>query len=172
MKTFRLLFTVLPLLTAGALLAAPSASKDSSRVNVTFSHPEKFTDVKEDQFGSEKGRDAILEQIRDYIDQRAPRYMKNGESLSVTFTDIDLAGDFEPWRGPKADDIRIIRAIYPPRMDLSFKVTDASGAVVKEGTRELRNLDFQSELSVNTQDSLRFEKSLLDDFLRSLFPRR
>lgn len=169
MKTIRIILTALPLIAVGALIAAPPAPKEPSRVNVVFSHPEKFTDVKDDSMGTERGRDAILEQLRDYIDQQASRYMPKDQTLAVTFTDIDLAGDYEPWHGSNADNIRFIRAIYPPRMDLSFKVTDAAGAVVKEGTRQLRNLNFQSELSVNRQDPLRFEKSLLDDWLRDVF---
>ena len=38
-----------------------------------------------------------------------------GDKLTITFTDIDLAGDFEPWRGPQWDEVRIVKAIYPPR---------------------------------------------------------
>ena len=60
---------------------------------------------------SERGQ---LEMLRRYLTEVADSYIPDGCKLTMTFTDIDLAGDFEPWRGPQADDIRIIRDIYPP----------------------------------------------------------
>ena len=50
--------------------------------------------------------------------KRANEVLPAGQTLTVTFTDIDLAGDFEPWRGGQAMDIRIVKDVYPPRMDL------------------------------------------------------
>ncbi len=97
--------------------------------------------------------------------------MSPGQKLTVTFTDIDLAGDFEPWRGSEGMDIRIVKDIYPPKMDLEFKLTGADGAVLKEGKRQLRDLAFMAKLSINRNDMLRFEKALLDDWLKEDFPR-
>lgn len=174
MKTLRILLTALPLMAGAAVHAADSnhATNDkASRVQVTFSHPEKFTDVREDQFGSDKGRDAILGVLRDYLQDEAPRFLAPGQRLSVTFTDVDLAGDFEPWRGPQSDQIRIVKSVYPPRMDLSFQLTDANGAVIKEGTRQLRDLNFEMAININREDPLRFEKNLLNDWMRREFPR-
>ena len=63
--------------------------------------------------------------------------MAAGLTLDVRMTNIDLAGEFEPWRGPQFDRVRIMREIYPPRVALEFRLTDAGGAVVKEGQRVL-----------------------------------
>ena len=113
------------------------------------------------------GRKANLNQIREYLVSRANKRLAEGQKLTVTFTDIDLAGDFEPWRGPEGMDIRVVKDIYPPRMDLEFKLTGPDGAVLKEGKRQLRNLAFMSTLSINQNDALRFDKALLDDWLQS-----
>ena len=104
---------------------------------------------------------------------KAKRFVPAGCKLAITFTDIDLAGDFEPWHGPRTDDIRIVRDLYPPRLALTFRVTDADGRVVQEGRRELRDLAFLFKLpSVFRDDPLRHEKALLDDWLDREFPRR
>ena len=92
-------------------------------------------------------------------------------NVSFTITDIDMAGDFEPWRGPQFDDIRIIKDIYPPRIDLAFRLVDAEGNVAKEGKRELRDTAFLMRITMGTQtDTLRHEKQLLDDWMRDEFP--
>ena len=87
----------------------------------------------------------------------------------VTFTDIDMAGDFEPQRGPNFNSVRILKAIYPPRVNLTFRLTDASGQVIAEGERQLRDQAYTWTASpVNQSDPLRYEKRLIDDFFRDL----
>jgi len=172
MKTNTLLFGALAGLAAvSTVVSGYAAAATDARVEVIFSQPEKFTDVRDAYSASEKGQKANLDQIRDYILSRANRYVADGQKLTITFTDIDLAGDFEPWRGPEGMDIRVVKDIYPPRMDLEFKLTDASGAVIKEGKRQLRDLAFMSNISIDRNDGLRFDKALLDDWLRREFGR-
>lgn len=173
MKTIRLL--LLSLLAGPALLAFPPTpgeiTKPVPRIQVIFSDPDKYTDAKDSYMGSDKGRDAILDQLKDYLTTRAPRYLAEGQRLTITVTDVDLAGEFEPGRGPRWDEVRIVKDIYPPRINLSFQLTDADGNVVKSGTRKLQDMDFMMNLSINTNDSLRYEKTMLDDWLSHEFPR-
>ena len=172
MKTYPMLLGALAGLAAiSAVMAADAPAKTNARVEVIFSSPEKFTDVRDAYTASDRGRDGILDQIRDYLVSQADRYVTPGQKLTVTFTDIDLAGDFEPWRGSEGMDIRIVKDIYPPKMDLEFKLTGSDGTVIKEGKRQLRDLVFMSNLSINRNDPLRFDKALLDDWLRSDFRR-
>lgn len=165
MKTIRLLLT---LSLAGSAAAFAADDKvPSTRVEVNFTDPENFTDVKDSSFGTDKGRDATLEELRDYITTRADKLLPQGQKLTVTFSDIDLAGEYEPWRGPRADDIRIVKDIYPPRMKFSYKVTNAAGTVVKEGEKTLSDLAFTMRMTIDRQDPLRFEKDLLNEWMRA-----
>ena len=85
----------------------------------------------------------------------------------MTFTDIDLAGDFEPWRGGQWDSVRVVKSISPPAFKFIYTVTDSSGKVVKQGSEHLRDLDFLMRITPDPSDSLRYEKQILDDWLRS-----
>jgi len=152
------------------LHAAVQDSKPAStaKADVVFVDAEKFTDVRDSYSGTDRGRDAILDQLREYIQEEANRFVPPGDHLSVSVTDVDLAGEFEPWRGPNWSDVRIVKDIYPPRIDLSFRLTDASGVVVKEGTRNLRDNTFLFNTVAQLRDDpLRHEKALLSDWLRS-----
>jgi hypothetical protein len=166
MKTLRLLSAALGLAAIGALHAAdrPAAS---ARTEVIFDHPENFADVKDASFPSDRGRDEILARIRDHLVSRAAPMIPDGDRLTITFTDIDLAGDFEPWRGSRFDNVRFVKPIYPPSFKFTYAVTDASGRVVKSGTERLQDLAFQDRVALDTSDSLRYEKLVLDDWARS-----
>jgi hypothetical protein len=56
---------------------------------------------------------------------------------------IDLAGEFELYRGPQADQVRITKGLYPPRIMLEFEVIDDTAAVVRSGKRDLTDLNYQ-----------------------------
>jgi hypothetical protein len=164
---------ILPLLAPVLFIAAcattPTQPSRPGAVSVVFEHPENFTDVKDSFTGSlDKVRDGYLEDLAGHLKENASRLLGDGQKLAVTITDVDMAGDFEPGRGPSAMDIRVVKQIYPPRIDLGFKVTDATGATVREGARRLRNLDFMMDpvAAMRTSETLRHEKALLDHWIR------
>ncbi|MSU23923.1 MAG: DUF3016 domain-containing protein [Opitutus sp.] len=169
MTTFRILLTMgLVLAGAGRHPAmAFGLGAAAIRTTVMFFEPEKFTDVRDGYQGSDAGRDATLAELKKFIIQRAARHLAPGQRITITVTDLDLAGDFEPWRGPQFDDVRIVKDLYPPRINLVFQLTDAEGRVVSQGKRELRDLGFMMKLSINHHDLLRHEKDLLEDWLRA-----
>ncbi|MBL9189092.1 MAG: DUF3016 domain-containing protein [Opitutaceae bacterium] len=170
MKTSHLL--LVGFLAAGPALALqPPGAHTVARAEVVFFEPEKFTDVRDNHMGDYK-RTTYLDQIRDHLLEQAKYFVPDGHKLTVTFTDIDMAGDFEPWRGPTWDSIRVVKDIYVPSIKLTFRLTDANGKVVKEGTRELRDLGFMMKITTGFRDDpVRHEKALVDDWLRADFPR-
>lgn len=159
------------LLIAGLLLAGcttPTSSNGVSAADITveFQDPDNFRDVR-DSLGGSTDQNALAA-LRSWLQENAPASLSAGQKLRVTFTDIDLAGDFLP--GSNVDRVRIIRSIYIPRMELSFAVTDAAGQVVKQGTRTLTNLDFQNTaLRIGSDQSFFYDKMLLEDWLGKEF---
>jgi len=164
MKTTNLLRFLL-----ASLLALAAGRAFAANVEIQFSHPENFTDVKESYSDSanERGGANYLPQIKALMVRQAGALLSAGQKLTVTFTDIDLAGDFEPWLGAQFDDIRIVKAIYLPRLTFNFTLTDADGKVLKEGERRLVDLGFQTRITrAFASDPLRYEKDMLTDWVR------
>jgi Protein of unknown function (DUF3016) len=166
MKILRFLPLVL-CVAAAVTIHAADVSVAGPRTEVVFDHPENFTDVKDSEYATDRGRDAILSRIRIFLVDHATPYLPAGDALRITFTDIDLAGDFEPWRGAQWSDVRIVKEIYPPAFKFSYAVTDPSGRVVKQGVEDIRDLNFQTRVVLDTSDSLRYEKDILGDWARS-----
>lgn len=164
--------TLTTLLTLGSLAVTGFAAGHAtppSRIDVKYFEPEKFTDVRSSFTGSEVDH-TYLDELSTFLTQSTAARFGADARLTITFTDIDLAGDFEPWRDGRFADIRIVKPLYPARLKFSFVVTDATGAVLKSGERELREFSF-TRLPGLAPDRLRFEKGLLDDWLREEFPR-
>jgi hypothetical protein len=172
MRTHILHRIVLASVLAFAPLAhAETGASGDARVTVTWSNPADFTETRENA-GAGIGRESPeqwLAALAKHLRARADRVLPPNDHLAVTFTDVQRAGRYEPWRGPDWDDVRVIKDLYPPRIDLTFKLTDASGATVADGTRQLHDPAFLQRGVLNENDPLRFEKRLLDDWLRDEF---
>lgn len=167
----KLFLTVLFALVAAGVTSAASADKPRPPVEVTFVAPEKFTDVKTGSLDSDRGRDALLGQLKEHLVMTAAHYLAPGQRLEIQVTDVDLAGGFEPWRGLDFEDIRIVKDIYPPRVSLEFRLLGADGKVVSEGKRQLQDLGFLLTIALPTSDTLRYDKAMLSDWLRQEFKR-
>src|SRR3546814_11046902 len=63
-----------------------------------------------------------------------------------------------------------MRDVYPPRITLDFKLVGADGNVLAQGTRELSDIAYlQRGSPLADSDQLRYEKRLIDDWLRKEF---
>jgi hypothetical protein len=167
------------LLAAGCSTSAPTASGPSpsytsasdgssaKNITVTFHDPERFTDCRSD-FGSTTDN-SYLDSLSAHVKRMAGPHVPADQKLDVTFTDIDLAGDFRPDR-MQAMDVRIIKDIYRPRMALTFKLVGADGKVIKEGDRTLVDSYFMSNVNMIDRDEpLFYDKEMLSNWIRDEF---
>jgi hypothetical protein len=148
---------------------ALAAEVPAQTVTVTYDHPERFTETREEKaLAPSRASNDYLATLKTYIEKRGAKMLPAGQHLDVVITDVDRAGSYEPWRGPRLSEVRIIKDIYPPRINLSFKLLDAQGKVIREGTRTLRDLGFlTSDTAAARDDSLRYEKRMIDRWLRN-----
>ena len=164
-----LLFTLLlsAVSVGSACTDVTTASGPASRIAVVFVQPQHFTDVRYSK--AEPNSVALLGELHTFMCKMGERYVPTGMQLEIKVTDIDLAGDFEPWRGPQFGDVRITREIYPPHIPLEFRLTDSSGNVVSAGKREISDSAYQARLVRSPDDYLLYEKEILRDWFRNEF---
>ena len=101
-----------------------------------------------------------------------PTNSKSDRLLEVQITQVQRAGGFEPSRGAQAGDVRIVRDIYPPRIDLRFTLIGPNGNTLREGPRQLRDSAFLMRPGMGSGEALQHEKALLDDWVDKEFARK
>ena len=147
---------------------APRALPATSPVSVAWEDPAQFSEVRHsgNRYAAAQGN--WLNNLATYMRREAEETLPAGHRLELTIVDIQRAGRYEPWLGPQMQDTRIIRDMYPPRMTLRFREVDADGTVLAEGERKLSDPAFLMNASrVNDTDPLRYEKRMVDSWLRS-----
>ena len=142
-------------------------------VTVSWTDPHAFSEIRYSRNRFEAERGDWVRGIARHLAKRAAGALGPGERLDVVITDIELAGDFEPGAG-RSDGVRIVRDIYPPRIDLSYTLYDASGDVADSGERSLRDIGFlhRQAGTVTSGDPLRHENRLVDAWVRDDLARR
>lgn len=149
---------------------APRALPEQGPVAVRWESPAQFTEIRYSHNRMEASRGDWVTQLASYLRKRAEKRLPAGERLDVDIVDIERAGNYEPWRGPQFNDTRFVRDIYPPRITLHFKRTDADGRVIAEGERKLSDPAFlMGYNAIRDSDPLRFEKNLIDRWLSREF---
>ncbi len=152
---------------------APTELKEEGPVQVRWTDPSKFTEIRNSSNRWEAERGNWVHDLATYIRTTAAKRLAPGQTLDVTITDIKRAGDYEPQHGPRAQDIRIMKDIYPPRMTLDYVLKDAQGNVLKQSTGEkLIDMGYLSTGVglLSDSDPLRYEKRMLNDWLRKVLP--
>jgi hypothetical protein len=143
------------------------ASNADSPVSVQWTDPAQFTEVRYSRNRWESERGNWVADLAGYIQKSASKRLPPGQRLAITITDIKRAGEYEPWHGPRGDDIRIIKDIYPPRISFNYVRTGADGQVIDQGEQKLVDSAFlMNSSTINDSDPLRYEKRLVDDWLR------
>ena len=145
----------------------PRSLDSTGPVAVSWSEPAGFTEIRYSRNRYEAARGDWVRSLARHLADRAARVMAPGERLEVEITDIQRAGQYEPVAG-RLDQVRMVRDIYPPRIELRYTRYDASGAPVDSGERELTDIGFlaHSAHALHSQDPLRHEKRLLDQWIR------
>ena len=144
-----------------ALFATALAAAEPPVVHVTWANPARFTDFGDRRHAEERTVETYANELGDHLSIRATRKLAPGDRLEVTVRDVDMAGAFEPTLRSTFNDVRIMKDIYPPRIDLDFVLSHADGTRLS-GTCRLADPAYLTNGKPLGSDPLRYEKAMLD----------
>ena len=154
-----------------AVAAAQALTPPPERIQVIWAPTDKLTEVRDNQMqrGWLRPED-WMKSLSDDLRKRADRVLPAGEQLQVTINDIKLAGSYEPWRRSEQQDIRILKDIYPPRVELHYKLMASDGSTIREGDKKLVDGAYlQRSVAADSTDPLRYDKRLLSEWVAREF---
>ena len=141
----------------------------AATAKVEFVNPDKYADAGRKYVANE--REDNLKRLGGHFVEQAAKRLPADQSLTVWVTDVDLAGYYDA-RQKFANETRVVRDIYPPKIAMRFKLARADGSVVKEGERKLSDPNFLTRESRYDTDGLGYEKMMIDDWFRREFTKK
>lgn len=166
MKTFKSLSLILASMAMTAAAAAQS-------IEISLEDPEDYRDFSVNGLGEERSERIFKAEIAENLPGIASRYLPEDTTLHITFADIDMAGEIQPWRNIHNADIRYVEQIYPPRLQFTYSlVNDQTGETITEGEDKISDMAFQMNAGANLRmrhQSFFYETELLSDWIRETF---
>lgn len=120
------------------LIANLAVTASYAETIILWESPENFSDMTYRDTNLEKDRIAVMKDLERYFIDVSEKVILPSNTLTVKITDVDLAGEFEPWR-MRAYDVRIIRSVYPARLSFKYTLTAEDGSVIAEGVESLHD---------------------------------
>ncbi|TCN90634.1 DUF3016 domain-containing protein [Shewanella fodinae] len=164
--------SVLSIMSAGCAVATEDAAAanpvtTSGKVKIEWQSPDKYTDIRTATEVQKRYEQRMFEELTKALDKASAKALKGKEKLELVVTDVDLAGDLRPTFGQAStSDIRIVKDIYPPRINFSYRVLDGD-QVIMVGSEKLRDMRFMDRISNIDNSSFRYEKALLSDWFEN-----
>ncbi|SMO87208.1 DUF3016 domain-containing protein [Paracoccus laeviglucosivorans] len=117
---------------------------------------------------SDRDRRIVVAQLDRSIQELGQRYLQPGQDLRIDIVELDLAGDFEPWRSGM-QDVRIMRDVTPPKIRIRYALTQ-NGQPIQSGEARLGDMNYLSDpRAMNDSEPLIHEKLLLRDWFKKTF---
>lgn len=160
-QSFRAVEVALGVALAAGVPVAPA------EVSVSFVAPEHYRDI--GGYGDGERNIRVLEH---HLKQQGERCLGPGQSLELKVFDVDLAGREEWWhRG--GYNLRVMRDITWPRIDLAYVWHDAAGQVLGQGRETVSDMSYlgRSAFVRNDSEALPYEKAMLRDWFGQHFCR-
>lgn len=152
----------IPSLSSFALLACllPLHAVASEPVSVGVVDPDKFTDA-----GTGIDRQRNLATLEKYLKTEGAQCLREGEKVDLQVFNVDLAGTNEWWHR-NGQDLRVMRDVTWPRIELSFVRRDAQGQVLSEGREWISDVNYFLHAATirRDRDPLAYEKVMLHDW--------
>lgn len=151
---------------AFAVACALMADGAAASVTVTFTQPEKYTDMPYNAVDKQM----IMDDLHKHFDQLGAT-LPTGQDLRIEVLDIDLAGRIEPI-ARASRDMRVLRGGADwPVITLRYSL-ESAGGVLKSGQERIADMVYlQGYNHYGAGENLRYEKQMLDRwFKKTLAP--
>lgn len=164
---FTLIATTAALVACSAAFAT-SGSASKAAAQVAYNEPEKFTDFKTSEYYRSSDAEVLQKELSRAIERTAGQALPPGYTLTVRFTDIDLAGDINPYHRMNLNDVRVYRGIYAPSLTFDYAVLDLEGNTVLSGSEKLIDMAYDMRVRLPNIDYTQIESDLMRDFINKL----
>ncbi len=147
-------------------------NRNFERIDVQWVNPKKFTDIRPSNESRARFKKHVFAQLENHFEELSMA-LPQGQSLEVNVINLDLAGRVEPGTfvglSSGINDIRILRNIDIPRIKFEYKLMSDNGAVIKNETVNLKDMNylFHSNHTFVSREAFGYEKRMLTEWFKA-----
>lgn len=155
-----------------SLVSLAATTAYAAEVEVNWDQPEKFTDIRPANESRNKYRERVMKHFAGFFADMAQQ-LPEGYSWKITVTDLDLAGEIDPFAGGAGQELRVVKDIYSPAIKFSHVLQDKYGEQIINQKEQLRDMSFMNSLrNFHSNEEFNYEKQMLAQwFARDVLPK-
>ncbi|MEM7791189.1 MAG: DUF3016 domain-containing protein [Verrucomicrobiota bacterium] len=139
----------------------------TAAVETSYIEPRKFTDLELTNRSKDTSTALFDREVK--ASKRLHQAVGEGRILELTFTDVDLAGEILPFIGRHNNETRVIRSVYPPRLEFDYILKDKSGNEIATGSERLVDINFQIGIRrPSSSEIFYYEIELLEEWAKEV----
>jgi hypothetical protein len=139
----------------------------AGQAKVTWKEPDTYTDIREGNETRDAFRQTLFSDLELLFADLAKQF-PDGYVFDVTVTDVDLAGEVNGMHSFMWRDIRVVEAIYWPRMSLSYTLKDSNQQVLTSGNENIKDIGFLTGLSRSGLTRFSYEETMLREWFKRM----
>lgn len=155
---------------SAALAAVPAQAADAE---IVWQNPGEYRDIQVSNTGSQKKfQERVFDKLTRHFQTMAARHLPAQQTLHVEVTDVDLAGYVEYFLLPNNQSVQLVDDLFMPALSFNYELRDDQDRVIDRGEAKLKersNLLYFGSALIDRNDSLFFEKRLIDQWFRESF---
>ncbi|KLU99147.1 DUF3016 domain-containing protein [Photobacterium aphoticum] len=137
---------------------------DVPPVQVTWEDPQNYRDIQAATGSQSKFEASTFKYLTQSFSKNVKRYLPDGQTLQVTVTNLDLAGEVNIPR-----DVRVLDHNTPPRITFTYVVKDGDN-VVTQGDADLSSLGYQGKVIGLARDRpYPYENQMIKEWAKKTF---
>jgi len=157
-------------LLAGATLLLHAAAA-TAKVEVEFVKPDNYTDAGDRHAAGSEDPKAIMQEFERHFVKLGETCLPAGQDLHIRVLDIRLAGRVEWWhRSLQFQDVRVLRDVTWPEMELEYVLKDAGGAEIGRAKDSLSSpMYLHDTIAQSGLESYPYEKAMMTRWFKERF---
>ncbi len=150
-----------------SLVLVPLSLPAWAAVEVSYTNPEAFADVKVGAGPIKKQREVVMRELTKHL-AKLGETLPAGDALKVEVLDINLAGRDQPWNAENPDQ-RLLDAANWPSIKLRYTL-ERGGRIVSQAEEQVSDQDYLNHAALGGRsDPLRYEKRMLSAWFKDRF---
>jgi hypothetical protein len=148
-------------------LAVPA---DAASVAIEWQDPGKYRDMRAGNEGQRNFEQRVTAALTRSFEDAAADHLPAEQTLRLTITDVDLAGDVEYFFVDFPQGIRVMRDVYFPSIRFAYELRDAGGNVIASGEENIKDMGYRfSGMNFINDPEFNYEDRLIHDWVAGTF---
>ncbi|KGJ87876.1 DUF3016 domain-containing protein [Thalassotalea sp. ND16A] len=158
---------IIAVLFTTAMFNAPALA---GQAEIDWVKPDSFTDIRQANESKSNFQKRVFKEFDKHFMALAAK-LPEGQTLKVSVTNLDLAGDVRYMVGPNNATIRIVDDLYFPKMKFDYQLFAADNSVISSNKVDIKDMGFNHGIRrSSSSNAFHYEKNMIDDWFYDTFP--